>query len=101
MQTSNVTYQTVATGELAGATSATQMPSVACKLVMLRAVSSNAGKVYVGPAGVTKVDGTTDTTSGLELAAGEQTPWLPIANLNQLWRICDNAGDDLSYVALG
>lgn len=96
-----ITFSSVAgSGELAGATAQTQMPSVACKAVLLRAVLSNAGNVYIGGSGVTKVDGTTDTTTGYELGPGEQLPLIPISNLNLLYRICDNNGDDLTYLAL-
>lgn len=87
-------------GELQGSATALQLPDISCSMVMFKAVSSNAGNVYLGVAGVTKVDGTTDTTTGFELAAGEATPWMPIANLNVLYRICDNAGDDLTYLAV-
>ena len=93
-------FQAVASGEIAGSATAANMPNVSCEWVMFKAVASNAGNVYIGAAGVTKVDGTTDTTTGIELAKGESTPWMPIDNLNRLYYICDNAGDDLTYIAL-
>lgn len=93
-------YTTVASGELAGAISATQMPSVACKLVRFKAHADNVGKVYLGAAGVTVANGITDTTTGLQLAAGDDTGWLPVDNLDRFWRICDNASDDLTYLVL-
>ena len=67
---------------------------------MFKAVKGNAGNVYIGIAGVTVVDGTTDTTSGFELGAGETTGWIPASNLNLFYRICDNAGDDVVYMVL-
>jgi len=91
---------TVACGELSGSAAALQMPSVACKYVKFKAVWNNAGNVYVWGASVTKVDGTTDTTTGFELGASEETGWLPATNMNLFYRICDNAGDDLTYIAL-
>jgi len=94
-------YNGISTGELAGSATALQLPDVSCRLVMFVAEAANVGKVYLGGAGVTKVDGTTDTTSGLQLAAGDATPFIPISNLNLLYRICDNAGDDLTYLAIG
>lgn len=94
------TYTSVASGELQGSASALQLPTISCKLVKFKAQYDNAGRVYLGGAGVTKKDGTTDATTGLELAAGEETGWLPVANLNVFFRICDNAGDDLTYLAL-
>jgi hypothetical protein len=93
-------YRTVATGEVAGSATAAVMPTVSCMLVRFKALASNAGNVYIGGAGVTVADGTTDTTTGLELTPGDDTGWIPVSNLNKFYRICDNAGDDLTYVAL-
>ena len=91
----------VGSGEVQGAAAATRMPALVCRMVKFKAVSSNAGNVYVGLAGVTKADGTTDTTTGLELGPGEESGWLPCSNLEDFYGICDNAGDDLTYVAAG
>ena len=91
----------VACGELQGAVAATGMPSVACRMVKFKAMATNAGNVYLGLAGVTKADGTTDTTSGLELGPGEDSGWLPCTNVNEFYRICDNVGDDMTYLAAG
>lgn len=87
-------------GELSGETSITQMPDVPCTMVKFKAVGSNAGNVYIGNDDVTKPDATTDTTTGLELDAGEDTGWILIDNLNKFYRIADNAGDELTYLAL-
>ncbi len=94
------TLGTIQTGELAGSASAVQMPNVMCFMVRFKAESSNSGGVYIGAAGVTVADGSTDTTSGFALEPGDDTGWLPVDNLNRFWRICDNAGDDLTYMAL-
>ena len=93
----HVQYDSVASGELQGSASALQLPDIPCRAVFFTAVASNAGKVYLGGPGVTAPDGTTDTTSGIELQAGDMTPFIPISNLNKLFRICENAGDDLCY----
>ncbi len=93
-------FTTVLCGELQGSATALQMPDVDCSLVKFKARNDNAGNVYIGTSGVTKPDGTTDTTTGFELDAGEETGWLPASNLNIFYRICDNAGDDLTYIAL-
>lgn len=94
-------YNTVQTGELAGSATAVQMPDIPCRMVLFKAAGDNAGNVYIGAAGVTAGDGSTDATTGLQLAAGQFSPWLPVHNLNLLYRICDNAGDDLTYIAVG
>lgn len=91
----------IISGELAGSAAAIQGPTVAAYQVKFKAAAANAGKVYIGgTSGVTKVDGTTDATTGIQLSAGEQTEWIPCVNLNQFWRICDNAADALTYIAL-
>jgi hypothetical protein len=91
---------TPATGEVAGSVTSGALPSVACKLALLKARSTNAGSVYVGVGTATKADGSTDATTGLELATGESTPWIPVDNLSRLARICDNAGDALTYLVI-
>jgi hypothetical protein len=93
-------FTTVVTGELQGSASALQLPDIPCQLVKFRAEATNAGKVYIGGAGVTIPDGTTDATSGWELAAGIESGWIPVNSLKAFYRICDNAGDDLVYMAL-
>lgn len=96
----DVTYGTVKSGELQGSASALQMPDIASSLVKFKALASNAGNVYVGGPGVTVADGTTDATSGMELAPGDESPWFPVDNLNEFYRICQNVGDDLTYIVL-
>jgi hypothetical protein len=88
------------TGELAGVTSATQMPDRQCSMVRFKAKGDNSGNVYIGGSGVTVPNGSTDTTSGFPLDAGEDTGWLPCDNINRFYRICDGTGDAVSYLAL-
>lgn len=94
------TYTAPKSGELQGSTSALQLPNIPCKLVKFKARDDNAGNVYIGISGVTKPDGTTDTTTGFQLDAGDDSGWIPVDNLNRLYRICDNAGDDLTYLVM-
>lgn len=88
------------TGELQGVTSATQLPTLTCKYVRLKARLTNTGNVYLGLVGVTAPDGTTDTTTGFSLTPGDDTYWIPITNMNLLYRICTGTGDALTYMAL-
>ena len=90
-------YSTVVSGELQGSTTALQLPDIPSRLVVFKALADNAGTVWLGGAGVTVPDGTTDATSGIGLAAGEQVT-LYIDNLSRLYRICTNTGDDVSYL---
>lgn len=90
------------TGEVAGSASAAVMPTLACKFVNFKAEAANAGNVYIGiTSGVTVVNGATDATTGWELDAGQETGFLPCGNTNEFYRICDNAGDDVTFIALG
>ena len=92
-------YSVISTGEVAGGTVQAQLPDVASKLAIIKAAADNSGKVYLGAStAVTKADGTTDTTTGFALAAGEEFAYFG-SNLNLLYRICDNAGDDLIYIS--
>ena len=93
-------YDAVVSGELAGSGTATQGPDIPCRAVVFTAVSSNTGKVYLGGAAVTAPDGVTDTTSGIELQAGDMTPFFPVSNLNKFFYICSSSVDDLCYLAL-
>ena len=88
----------ILTGEVSGSTTRKQLPDIEFELCQIKAVASNSGKVYVGNSGVTKPDGTTDTSSGMELAAGDFTWFIMPGNLSDVWIICDNAGDDIVYI---
>ena len=91
----------VLTGERAGSATAVILPTLNCTMVWIKAVASNAGNVYIGSStSATVVDGTTDTTSGYELTPGDQLGPLPLDNLNKLFIICDNAGDDITYICM-
>lgn len=96
----NIEYEVVQSGEIAGSATAAQMPDISCKAVAFSAATGNTGNVYIGASGVTVPDGTTDTTSGIELEPGDMTQFIPVKNLNKFYYICDNAGDDILYLAL-
>lgn len=84
-------------GEVDGSTTAEQLPNKAGTLVRITAAYDNAGYVYIGKSGVTKKDGTLDTTTGVPIAAGDFRWFFVSANLNELYQIADNATDDLIY----
>jgi len=90
----------VTSGERQGSATAVQLPTVSGSLVYITALASNAGNVYLGAAGVTVPNGATDVTSGLELTPGSMIGPLPLDNLNRLYMICGNAGDDITYLVL-
>jgi len=87
-------------GERAGSATAVILPTLSGAMVWIKAVASNAGNVYIGGSTVTVVNGTTDITSGIELTPGDMLGPIPISNLNELYLICDNAGDDITYFML-
>lgn len=88
-------------GEQAGSATAVQMPSVSAQMVKFKALRSNTGNVYIGrSSGVTVADGSTDTTTGLELGPGEDSGWIPVDNTNVFWYICNNATDDFTYMVI-
>lgn len=93
-------YTTIVTGEVQGGTTSKQLPDIPCSLVNIKAQSGNATNVYIGPSTVVAPDGTTDQISGFELDAGQETGWMAIGNLNQLWMVTDANGDDITYIIL-
>ena len=100
MNLDNFTKRGYFSGEVQGSATAAQLPNIPCSLVVIKAVNSNAGNVYIGLSGVTKPDGTTDTTTGVELRAGDALT-IAVSNMNVLYLICDNATDDITYLAMG
>ena len=76
-------------GELTGSGTALQLPDINCRGVVFKAEWANTGYVYIGKAGVTTRAGTTNTTCGMQLAAGESSPFMPCGNLDEFYRICD------------
>ena len=93
-------FKSVLTGEIQGGTTRKQLPNIVGGWVNIKAQSGNATNVYLGASNVTVPDGTTDTTSGFTLDAGEETGWLPLTNLNMFWMITDANGDDVTYIIL-
>ena len=89
----------VACGELAGVANATQLPNVAARYAWLTARSTNTGSVYIGGAGVTAPNNSTDTTTGIELVASA-TILIPIDNLNRLYYIGSDANQRLTYLVV-
>ena len=99
-RTEHIQYNAVTSGEIQGSATAAQMPDISCRAVTFKALSTNVGYVYIGGAGVTKADGTTDITSGVEMAPGDWLQFAPCSNINMFYYICDNAGDDFCYLAM-
>ena len=92
---------TLISGERGGSTSAVQLPNVPGRMVKLKARFNNPGRVYIGGANtLTKADGNTDTTSGMELSAREETGWLPLDNLNRIWVVMDSVSDAIQYLVI-
>lgn len=94
------TYTVPQQGEIAGSASRVQLPDRKCKGVIFNVKAGATAKFYIGGENVTIPDGATDTTSGIELAAGQSTPILPCTNLNVFWVIASAASDSLSYLIL-
>ena len=91
--------ETVISGEIQGGETRKQLPDIPVSMVKIKALSDNAGSVYIGGSEVTVPNGVTDENAGYELDANDVLDWIPITNLNQLWMITDNNGDDIVYIA--
>ena len=99
-QTEHTQYDKVLSGEIQGSATAAQCPDISCRAVTFKALSDNVGNVYIGGPGVTVADGTSDATSGVEMAPGDWLQFNPCSNINIFYYICDNAGDDMCYLAM-
>lgn len=62
------------------------------KLVSIKALGGNAGMVYVG------LSTAVSATTGWELDAGQETPWLPVNDLNEIWLEASEASQRVAYV---
>lgn len=94
-------YGVVISGELAGTTTAVQLPNIECAIAYFVAHADNMGAVYLGgDSSVEAVSNTTNTVAGIQIDAGITTPWFPIGNLKTLYMICDNESDGLTYLVL-
>lgn len=92
--------QLIGSGEAAGSATAAAFTSRAAKWVRFIAANDNAGSVYIGGSTVTKKAGTTTSTAGWALEPGKESPLIriPLDDFARLYRICDNAGDDVMYL---
>jgi hypothetical protein len=97
----NPTYNLIKSGQINGSATAVQLPNIPCSLVMFKALSGNAGKIYLGTSSsmtTPNPGGGNNTTAGIQLSPGDLTPWLPLNNLNLFYLISDNANDTLTYL---
>lgn len=91
----NPVWDAVADGAVTMTTSFAALPSVTCGtggMVCFSAAGANTGKILIGAA--------SGATGGIELAAGEKSPWVPITNLNLLSAKSSIANDTLYYFIL-
>lgn len=95
------TYAGVANGVLVPGASAANFPSVVGHLYYITAAKANTGTIYLGTSNsVTSTIGSTNTTTGIELQAGQSIGPLPLTNLNDLWAKATVSTDALTYLVL-
>lgn len=95
------TFAVASNGVFVPTASATQMPTVSAHLVYITAIKANTGTIYLGrSSAVTTTVNANNTTTGLELQAGQQVGPLPISNLNEIWAIGTVATDAITYMVL-
>ncbi len=68
-----------------------QGPNNPCEMVNITASPSNTGVVYVGGSNVSSV-------TGIPLAAGDSTGWIPIKNVNLLYIAKSVPADVANYM---
>jgi hypothetical protein len=89
---------TITHGLRQGSTDAAQMPTYTYQAGFIKALADNTGNVYIGGSSDVTIAGTTDNlTTGYELDAGNVFLLGKAGNLQDLWYITDNAGDDFIF----
>lgn len=63
-------------------------------MIVIRALNSNTGTVYVG-------DGTVSSSNGFELDSGEQSPPLKVDDVSDISIDVDNGGEGVSWIVEG
>lgn len=71
---------------------AVQFPSKSCHLVKFKALPGNAAVVYVGASTVT-------SSNGYPIAAGVETDWIPVDNVNRFY-YAGTSGDSIAILSL-
>lgn len=89
-----------ANGVFVPGASAAQLPSQTGHLFYITACKANTGTIYLGSSTVTSTTNATNTTTGLELQAGQQVGPLPLTNLNQLYAKATVATDAITYLVI-
>lgn len=85
-------------GELTSPGTVVQFPTGEAGIVHVKASSDNTNPVYIGGvSGTTAANGTTDTTTGLELAPGDFAYFF-VKQLSDLFLISVTSGDGVTYV---
>jgi hypothetical protein len=80
-------------GQTTIGTTEVQLPAAACvKGVLVKALSTNTGIVYIGKTGVL-------ATTGYELTAGEAVT-IEVDNVNKLFAIADTADQKVSWIGV-
>lgn len=86
-------------GELISPGTVVQFPAVQAGIVLVKALAGNTTPVYIGGVlGTTLPNGTTDTTTGIELDLGE-SEYFFVKQLSDLFLIAETSGDGVTYIA--
>lgn len=95
--------QLVATGtKIWGGAGAVQLPDVKCRIVHIKALSTNGGVVGVGKSDITVPAAGNSTTAGYELAAGDPMPPQTVSeSLNELYIHSATASAGVTYACYG
>lgn len=85
-------------GQITVSTAGTEVqgPSQPCHAVLIRAMPTNSGTVYVGNDGSAAVSSST----GFPLAATDPPIYVEVENLNQLWFDAATNGDKFAWILI-
>ena len=88
---SSYTFPHFYAGNIPASAVRAQMPSIPCEMVRFKSDPDNDGQIYLGGDDVT-------TGIGWQLDAGDDTGWIPVHNLEEVYYICSDATQRLMYM---
>ncbi len=84
-------------GVLAVGTSIVKLPNIQATMIRIKALSTNADSIYIADKGNSAV---LSAANGYELEPGDDTGWMPLANLDRVELISGTAAQSIRYICL-
>ena len=84
-------------GVFAVGTAVVKLPNIKATMIRIKALSTNADSIYIADK---SNSATLTTANGYELEPGDDTGWMPIANLDRIELISGTAAQSIRYICI-